>query len=146
MLSWLCRLRLQAWPTRSQAEPSRLIVGSTGSGKSEGELVELVRLAERADCAVVLFDGHGPLAFQAAGYWAARGHEQRLVYEPLHAIDRVLCWNMLPKSAATELSQRRIEDAETVEEVAQCFLSQRNLATLNDRPWTKEWLEAAIHL
>lgn len=128
------------------AETSRLIVGSTGSGKSEGELVELVRLADRRNCAVVLFDGHGPLAFRTTGHWASRGHESRMVYESLQDFDRVLSWNMLPRSTAIALSQRRIEDAETVEEVAQCFLAQRSLATLNDRPWTKEWLEAAIRL
>ena len=131
---------------RLAPETSRLIVGSTGSGKSEGELVDLVRLAARGDYAVVLLDGHGPLAFRAAGHWAARGHEARMVYEPLDATDRVLCWNMLPRSAATTPSRRLIEDAETRDEVAQCFLAQRNLDTLNDKPWTKEWLEAAIAL
>src|SRR5213080_1402642 len=89
------------------AEPSRVIVGSTGSGKSEGELRDLLRLARRRDCAVVLLDGHGPLAFRAAGHWAARGHEDRLVYEPLDATDRVLSWSMLPRSAAPSLLQRR---------------------------------------
>ncbi len=69
-----------------------------------------------------------------------------MVYEPLLATDRVLCWNMLPRSAAPTLSQRRNEDAETTDEVAQCFLAQRNLDTLSDRPWTKEWLEAAVSL
>jgi hypothetical protein len=53
---------------------------------------------------------------------------------------------MLPGSTAQTLSQRLLADAETREEVAQCFLAQRNLATLNDRPWTKEWLDAAIDL
>lgn len=109
-------------------------------------MVELVRLADRRDYAVVLLDGHGPLAGRAAGLWAARGHEPRMVYEPLHATDRMLCWNMLPKSAAPTLSQRRIEDAQTRDDVAQCFLAQRNLETLNDRPFTKEWLESAISL
>src|SRR5437588_47853 len=37
-------------------------------------------------------------------------------------------------------------NAETIDEVGQCFLAQRNLGTVNDRPWTKEWLEAAIGL
>src|ERR1700730_8056798 len=105
-----------------QPETSRLIVGSTGSGKSEGELVDLVRLADRRDHAVVLLDGHGPLAFRAAGHWHARGHESRLIYEPLHATDRVLCWHMLPNSAASTVSQRRIADEETRDDVAQCFL------------------------
>ena len=36
-------------------ELSRLIVGSTGSGKSEGELVDLVRLADRRDCQEVQY-------------------------------------------------------------------------------------------
>src|SRR5439155_13890839 len=85
-------------------------------------------------------------AFAAAGHWAARGHESRIVYEPLSATDRVLCWSMLPKSSAASPTQRQLEDAETRDEVAQCFLAQRNLATLNDRPWTKEWLESSISL
>src|SRR5205807_3417881 len=112
MFSWPRPLRLFAWRARSPAEPSRVIIGSTGSGKSEGELVDLVRLADRRDCAVVLLDGHGPLAFAAAGHWAARGHETRLVYEPLHAVDRVLAWDMVPKSSASNPSRRRLEDAE----------------------------------
>lgn len=140
--------RLRSWfgPFGISPETSRLIVGSTGSGKSEGELADLIRLAGRGDHAVVVLDGHGPLAFAAAGHWAARGFEARMVYEPLHATDRVLCWHMLPASAAPTPSRRRLADAETREDVAQCFLAQRNLATLNDRPWTKEWLEAAIDL
>jgi hypothetical protein len=145
MLRWFPSW-LAPWLSRSHAEPSRLIVGSTGSGKSEGELVDLVRLAARGDCAVVLLDGHGPLAFRAAGHWAARSHEPRMVYEPLDATDRALCWTMLPRSTAPSRSRRLIEDAETRDEVAQCFVAQRNLDTLNDKPWTKEWLEAAISL
>jgi hypothetical protein len=146
MLRWLGRFRLRFWLSHSSVETSRLIVGSTGSGKSEGELVDLVRLADRREYAVVLLDSHGPLAFRAAGLWGAHGHEPRMVYEPLDATDRVLCWHMLPRSTAPGLSQRLIEDAETRDDVAQCFLAQRNLGTLNDKPWTKEWLEAAIDL
>lgn len=123
-----------------------MIVGSTGSGKSEGELVECVRLARRRDYAVILLDGHGPLAFRAAGHWAARGHAGRIVYEPLAATDRVLSWTMFQRSTAPTPSERRIEDGETREEIAQCFMSQRSLQTLSDRPWTKEWLDAAITL
>ncbi len=148
MVHWL-RLfdhRLRPLFLGSHPETSRLIIGSTGSGKSEGELVDLVRLARRRDYAVVLLDGHGPLAFRTAGHWGARGHENRIVYESLHAVDRVLCWNILPRSSAPTLSQRLIEDAETRDDVAQAFIAQRNLATLNDKPWTKEWLEAAISM
>src|SRR5207245_6742230 len=90
--------------------------------------------------------GHGTLACRPADHCSARGHEPRVVYEPLDATDRVLCWNILPKSATPTLSRRLIEDAETRDEVAQCFLAQRNLDTLNDRPWTRDWLDAAISL
>lgn len=74
--------RARLWPRSlvpAPSEASRLIVGSTGSGKSEGELRDLIRLAKRRDYAVVLLDGHGPLAATAAGHWAARGHEHRVV-------------------------------------------------------------------
>lgn len=127
-------------------ETSRLIVGSTGSGKSEGELVDVVRLADRRECAVVLLDGHGPLAFRAAGHWAARGHECRLVYEPLDATTRVLCWDPLMRSASPDAAVRRLRDAETRDDVTQCFLAHRDLASLADRPLTREWVEAAIDL
>jgi hypothetical protein len=138
--SWLDRL------VRRSAESSRVIIGSTGSGKSEGELVDLVRVADRRDCSVVLLDGHGPLAAAAAGHWAARGHEARIVYEPLDATDRVLAWEMLPQPTSDDPSTCRLEEAEIREEIAQCFLAQRNLPTLNDRAYTKEWLDAAIAL
>ncbi|HYH66812.1 MAG TPA: hypothetical protein VD866_19115 [Urbifossiella sp.] len=127
-------------------ETSALVVGSTGSGKSEGELVDLVRLADRRDCAVVLLDGHGPLAFAAASHWAARGHEPRIVYEPLDATDRVLGWGVLPRGSFADPARQRLEDAEAREGLSQCFMSQRNLTTLNDRGYTKEWLDAALSL
>ncbi len=130
----------------SSRDTSRVVIGSTGSGKSEGELVDLVRLADRGDCAVVLLDGHGPLAFAAAGHWAHRGHEARIVYEPLDATDRVLCWDMLSRSEAADHSRRLLEDAETAEDIAQCFLAPRNVLSVSDKPYTKEWLDAAIML
>ena len=142
MLSWL---RSRLFP-RPAPETSCLIVGSTGSGKSEGELVNLVRLADRNEAAIVVLDGHGSLAFKTTGHWIARGYQARLVYEPLHATTRVLCWNMLTRSAAADPSRRLLEDAETRDELSQCFVVQRNLASLADRPLTKEWLEAAIDL
>lgn len=141
-LNWLRR----SLARRHGAEASCVVVGSTGSGKSEGLLRDLVRLADRGDCAVVLLDGHGPLAVAAAGHWAARGHEPRLVFEPVDAVDRVLAWDMVPRSAAADPLRRALEDAETREELAQCLLAPRNLESLADRPWTKEWLDAAVAL
>ena len=131
---------------RPRPEVSRVILGSTGSGKSEGELVDLVRLADRRDCAVVLLDGHGPLARQAAGHWAYRGHEGRLVYEPLDATDRVLAWPLVPAIAAENPSRRRLAREEARDDLAQCLMAPRNLASLADRPYTKEWLDAALSL
>lgn len=123
-----------------------MVVGSTGSGKSAGELADLVRIARRGDHAVVLLDGHGPLASQAAGHWAARGHFARTVYESLEATDSVLCWDMLPRSTHPDRSRQLLEDAQTRDDVAQAFLAQRQLQSAVDRPWTKEWLDNAIDL
>lgn len=141
---WLTSLGL--FPAVPSAETARLIIGSTGSGKSEGELVELVRIADRKDYAIVLLDGHGPLAFRAAGHWVARGHEHRLLYEPLKATDRVLAFPLYVKSSAATPAARRIEDAETRAEIAQCFLAERNLLSSSHKPWTHEWMHAAIRL
>ena len=71
VLPWPHRIRRLGLSRPPADETSRLIVGSTGSGKSAGELIDLVRLARRGDHAVVLLDGHGPLAFSAVGHWAA---------------------------------------------------------------------------
>ncbi len=68
MLAWIHCFWLCLRPSMPRLEPPRLIVGSTGSRKSESELVELARLADRRDYAVVLLDGHGPLAFSTAGH------------------------------------------------------------------------------
>src|SRR5436190_16000363 len=62
----LSRLRSWLFTWRYPPASSRVIIGSTGSGKSEGELVDLVGLANREDSAVILLDGHGPLAFRPA--------------------------------------------------------------------------------
>lgn len=138
--------RSAAFPLRPSPELSRVVVGSTGSGKSVGEMVELLRLAERGDHAVVLLDGHGPLAVATVGHWVVRGHESRIVYEPLDAVDRVLAWPMLPRSRSLDPTRRLLEDTETRDEIVQCLLAQRNIATLTDRPWTREWIEAAVAL
>src|SRR5438128_10672010 len=53
---------------------------------------------------------------------------------------------MLPRCTSWTLSRRLIDDTETRADLAQCFFAQRNLDTLDDKPWTKEWLEAAIRL
>lgn len=108
--------------------------------------MELVRLANQREHAVVLLDGHGPLAFRAAGHWAIEGYEHRLVYESLDATDRVLCWNMMPPSSSHDPVRRSLEDAETREDLVQCFIAPRDLLSIVDKPWTKEWLDAAIGL
>ena len=133
-LRHLARRLLRLSPPKP--EVSRLIVGSTGSGKSEGELVDLVRLAGRNDCAVVLLDGHGPLAFRTVGEWAARRHEHRIVYETIHDTSRVLGWNLLPASLAHTPAAERLDRAETRDDLVQCFIAPRNLGTLADRPLT----------
>jgi hypothetical protein len=131
---------------RPRDEVSRLVVGSTGSGKSEGELVELVRLAERRTHAVVLLDPHGPLARRSVGHWARRGHEPRVVYEPLAATDRVLGWPLVPPITGTTPAARRLERAEARDDLAQCLTAPRGVGSLADRPLTREWVDAALGL
>jgi hypothetical protein len=131
---------------RPRDESSRLVVGSTGSGKSAGELVEVVRLARRRTHAVVLLDPHGPLARQAVGHWARRGHEARVVYEPLAATDRVLGWPLVPPAVGATPAARRLERTEVRDDLAQCLMAPRGVGTLADRPLTREWVDAALGL
>jgi hypothetical protein len=144
MRSWN-RLLRRLWHGAGP-EPSRVIIGSTGSGKSAGELVDLVRLADSGQHALVLLDAHGPLAEAVVGHWAYRGYESRILYEPLDAVDRVLGFDLLPSPSAPDPAGRRLEAAEIREDLAQAFMNQRSLVTLTDRAWTHEWLMAALSL
>jgi hypothetical protein len=127
-------------------EVSQFVIGSTGSGKSEGALQDLVRLANEGQVAIVLLDPHGPLAQRTVEHWLADGHAARVIYEPLDAVDRTLNWSMLQRSAAASERQRRLEDQEIRDELVMCFISQRHWNSLADKPWTREWLEAALEL
>ena len=122
------------------------MIGSTGSGKSEAELVELLRIGRRRDTAIVLLDPHGPLARKAVGHWIGRGDEPRIIYEPLHDTERVLAWPMIPPVRGLTVEARRLERAETRDDLAQCLMAPRGYGSLADRPLTREWLEAALAL
>lgn len=125
---------------------SRWILGSTGSGKSEGELIDLVKLAETTPTAIVVLDGHGPLAQRLTQVWFDAGYQNRLLYEPLTAVDRTLSWPMLTRSQDTHPAKRRIEDTEIRDDLVHCFLAPRGLESLANRALTKEWLEGALDL
>ncbi len=73
-----------------------LIVGSTRSGKSTAELKNLVEVAERGDTAIVVFDPHrDSLAFGALSQLTARGMKNRILYDRLSELHRVLGWDFL---------------------------------------------------
>lgn len=69
---------------------SRLIIGGSGSGKSEGTLWDLVQIAELRTHAIVLMDPHGELARKFALHLKNRGMHKRLIYDQFSNYDRVL--------------------------------------------------------
>lgn len=62
-------------------EPCATIIGSRGSGKSFGLMVELLRLALLRRVAVLVLDKPGSLARAMVGHLCANGMENRMVYE-----------------------------------------------------------------
>ena len=102
---------------------------------------------ERRDYAVVLLDGHGPLAFRAAGHWAARGHEAPpRLRAPRRDRPRPLLGHAAPVRRRGRPRGGSSRTPRPATRSPSASLAQRNLDSLTDRPWTKEWLDAAIGL
>lgn len=123
------------------------IVGGTGSGKTTAEVKELVEEADRNDSAIVCIDPHA--ASLGASFFAhlcERGHQDRVLYDRLLDIDRVLKWDFLSPSKATSSRERHAENQTRCERFAEILLRRRGKESAADTPGIEEWLLAALNL
>jgi hypothetical protein len=95
-------------PTPAEMEHSTLIIGMTGSGKSEGMKVEAADTRDAREYAQVVIDGQGKLVEEILADNVAKGHEAGTEYLVL-ADDKVVGLEFLKWSTATGL-QRDLED------------------------------------
>jgi len=126
-----------------------LSVGSSGCGKTTGELIQIIKAAEAEQRqAIVVIDPHEwSLAFGALTHLVARGHKRRILFERLSGLDPVLSWEWLRPSRATNENQRRAENELNVRAFTDLLMARRgNNAELAKSPLTEEWVMAALWL
>ena len=124
-----------------------LIVGASGSGKTTAEVHALIEEADRRDSAIVVIDPHSDsLAAKLFGHLCEHGHRERILYDRLSDIDRVLAWDFLTPSTATAPRERYGENDTRCREFADVLLRRRGRASMADTPGIEEWVLAALNL
>lgn len=122
------------------------IVGGSGQGKSTAEIKDLIEETERGKSAIVCLDPHGPLAQEFFAHLCQRGHEDRVLYDRLSDLDRVLRWDFLSPSRAKDKRLREGENETACGRFAEILLRRRGKASAADSPDIEEWLLAALNL
>jgi hypothetical protein len=121
----------------------RNTTGDRGSGKTEGTKVDLKRIADEGQCAVVVFDRPGKMAREMVGQLSAAGHEKRTLLEIASDTETVLRSEFHKDSQATA-AQRKNENDLADERFTQVFWAKRGLKSGEQRPYTKLWLDNAV--
>ncbi|HEV7282279.1 MAG TPA: hypothetical protein VGN57_18905 [Pirellulaceae bacterium] len=93
---------------------SRLIIGSSGSGKSLGSLSDMTAVAEARDSAMIVMDPHGLLAENFALQLVSRGMQNRLLYDRLSSFDRILAGFKLTQSVEEHFLKRESENTKRI--------------------------------
>lgn len=91
---------------------SRLIIGGSGWGKSEGTLNELMRIAR--SMAIVLFDPHGSLARKFMLHLLNEGMQHRVLYDRISDFDRLLAGFKFEQSVHPNLLKRESENSKRI--------------------------------
>jgi len=124
---------------------STLSVGSTGCGKTQHQLVEILRAALEKEYAIVVLDGKGSLAFQAAGQLIAYGQERRIIYDELPSRDgRALAWDFLPGVEEHDPFAASVAKEVVREEFKQLWLAKKGLVSDEDKGFTREVMDLAV--
>ena len=124
-----------------------LIVGGPGYGKTTAEVKELVEEAERGNTAIVCIDPH--VDSLAAGFFAhlcASTHRDRVLYDRLDDVQRVLKWDFLSPSRAASPRERQGENQTRCQQFAEILLRRRGQESTASTPRIEEWLLAALNL
>ena len=126
---------------------NKFACGSTRSGKSEGELPEIVAAAKRRDLAIVCCDPHPrSLAWKALQQLAARGHQSRIIFDQLPHFGRVPGYQFLVPSKARNPYRRESQNEQTARQFADILCRRGNRGSLSSAPLTEEWTMKATQL
>ena len=118
-----------------------LTCGSTRSGKTWSELRKLVEAAEMGFIALVVLDPHrDSLATPLVEHLVARGMQRRILFDRLVDVHRVLGWDFLPPSSASNSLDRLAENEAHIRAFTDVLCRRRQVESLATTPLIEEWL------
>lgn len=125
--------------------PNRLIVGTTGSGKTTAEVVDLILEAKRGEYAIVACDPHGTLVNGMLPY-VAKFFSGRTLIDWFDYNEKTpgWCWLKRPKMT-NAVDQAQAEEA-IARRFAEILTRRREGRALWETPLIEEWTMAAILL
>lgn len=126
--------------------PNILAVGSTRSGKSMAEVRRLVEAAEKGVALVVIDPHRDSLAARLLEHLVARGLQNRILYDRLAELDRVIGYDFLPKPLATKPLEYRSEADELIRAFCDVLCRRRQMESLATSALTEEWVIPALQL
>lgn len=124
--------------------PSVVIVGETGSGKSEFAKVKAKWLRDSDSTFQFTADGKGTTVDEIFAQDVADGYEQRVIYHAL-ASPIVLGLDLLKWSEASGYV-KEIEDDLIKQNFKDIFIASQGDRSDKDQPWKKDWFDAALDL
>lgn len=123
---------------------NRLISGSTRSGKSTAEVIDILAAA-LAGMAVVVIDPHmNSLAWNAFVQSVGRGLTRRVLFDRLSNLSRILGYRFLRPSRAVNPFVRRAEHEQTTREFCDVLMRRRDISSLAGHPQTEEFVMDAL--
>ena len=124
---------------------NRLVSGSTRSGKSFAEVIEILIAAMvgvmtgTSKMGIVVIDPHvNSLVWNVFKYLVAYGQSGRVLYDRLSSFSRVLGYRFLKPSNARNPFKREAENDQTVKEFFDILLRRKDVQSLASNPLTEE--------
>ena len=128
-------------------ELSVVVVGSTGSGKSEHEKCDEKRIADAGEYAIVKCETKSTTARATLGQWFANGHGRRIVWDEFASTDkRALAYDMLPDSDNPDPFLQRTENELIRDGFKQMFLAQKGMLSDESAGFTREALDFSMNV
>ncbi len=126
---------------------NRVTFGTTGSGKTTAEVIDIVAAALLGTIAIVVIDPHFmSLAWNAYIHLVARGLWRRVLFDRLSNFDRVLGYQFLRPSTANQTNRRDAENEQTIREFIDVLLRRRDMQSLASHPLIEEFVFLACQL
>lgn len=115
--------------------------GSTRSGKTWAELKFLVEAALLGFVALVVIDPHrDSLAGPLVAHLVAHGMQRRILFDRLSDVHRVLSWDFLPPSTASDLLVRDAENESNIRAFIDVLCRRRQVESVATSPLVEEGL------